>query len=255
MSNFPPSNLPGLAVPWGRAVEEALADSNARITSLEDALRISNQTVGALTSHTTDLQNYIRKICDIAGYSYPPVAAPPPPPAPPAPTPEAPPVTVRKTHEAVAAWSATWYQSFKRTKAGGTNDDRQSLYQRGSGYTYSLWRFDVGPAAGKNIVSVQMYLSNISTYYNGAFTAFFGTHGYSGEPATRPGGRQNGFDVGWSAGEAKWIDIPTWAYGGLSNGSIQGFTMGDTNAETRNFARFNGVGRPGAPVIRITYDS
>ena len=235
-------------MPWGRAIEEEIDELRTQNGALRDQIETTNRSIVTLTSHNTDLQNYIRTICQIAGYSYPPAAAPP---APPPPEPSAP---VSKTIEVGADWSATWYQSFKRTSAGGTNDDKQSLYQRGSGYTYSLWRFNVGEAAGKSISSVQMYLSNISTYYNGAFVAILGTHGYVGEPGSRPpGGRNNGFDVGWTAGEGKWIDIPSWAYGGLSNGSIQGFTMGDTTAETRNFARFNGVGRAGGPVLRITF--
>lgn len=253
MTNIPNSNLPPASVPWGRSVEEELTDAQEQVSSLSNALNVANQTIQTQTSHLTELQNYVRKICEIAGYSYPPVAIPEQP-APPAPTPEAPkPVVVSVTKEFNAVWSATWYQNFKRTSAGGTHDDKNSLYQRGSGYTFSMWRFDIGPARGKNITAVQMLLTNVSTYYNAAFTAFLGTHGQVNEPGGRQG-RENAFDVGWSAGEGKWIDIPQWAWGALSNGSIQGFTMGDNTAETRNFARFNGVGRNGSPVLRVTYD-
>lgn len=221
--------------------------------NLSAQISVANQAIQTQAAHLTELQNYIRTICANSGLSYPPVYNPPAP-VPPAPAPEAPPVKVPTTQEFGAVWSATWYQGFKRTKAGGTNDDKNSLYQRGSGYTFSMWRFDIGPARGKNITSVQMLLTNVSTYYNGAFTAVLGTHGQVNEPGSRQG-RENGFDVGWTAGEGKWIDIPSWAYGALSNGSIQGFTMGDNTAETRNFARFNGVGRAGAPVLRVTYDA
>lgn len=251
MANIPTSNLPAVSQPWARAIEEALAARDSEISTLRGQVSTLNGALETMSAHNTDLQNYIRTICQIAGYAYPPQATPP---APPAPTPDAPAAPKSKTIEVDAGWSATWYQGFKRTSVGGTNDDRNSLYQRGSGYTYSMWRFNVGEAYGKNITGVQMYLSNISTYYNGAFVAVLGTHGYEGEPGSRPANRENGFDVGWSAGEARWIDIPNWAYGGLSNGSIQGFTMGDRTAETRNFARFNGVGRAGAPRLRLTFN-
>lgn len=252
---LPNSNLPQAAVPWGRAVEDTLSEFETDQTSTEAELAAALRIVGAQSLQLQTMQNYIRKICELSGLAYPPAGSPPPPPAPDPSVPDAPAAPVSRTTEIGAQWSATWYQSFKRTSAGGTNDDRLSLYQRGSGYTYSLWRFGAGEAAGKNITGAQMFLSNISTYYNGAFTAVLGTHGYATEPGSRPpGGRTNGFDVGWSAGQGKWIDIPSWAYGGISNGSIQGFTMGDLTKETQNFARFNGVGRPGAPVLRLTFD-
>lgn len=249
MKKLQPSNLPSHSVGWGREVEQEIETTQGSIENLRSQLEIANSTVGAQADQITSLQNQIRTICELAGYSYPPVAAPPPPPVIPDPAP------VRTMIDIPAQWSATWYQSFKRTSPGGTNDDSQSLYQRGSGYTYSMWRFDVGAAAGKNIVAASMFLSNISTYYNGPFTAILGTHGYSAEPGSRPaGGRINGFDVGWQAGKADWINLEPWTYGGLSNGSIQGFTMGDLTRETQNFARFNGVGRAGAPVLRLLFD-
>lgn len=248
MSDIPQSFLPDPSQPWGRAIEEALVASQRRITDLESQLATANNTVGTLSQQNQTMQNYIRTICSLAGYSYPPAAAPPAQP----PAVVVPPASQSVTKDFGATWSATWYQSFKRTSVGGTNDDRQSLYQRGSGYTFSMWRFDVGPAAGKQITGAQMYLSNVSTYNNGTFTAFLGTHGLASEPASRQG-RQNAFDVGWTAGEGKWISLPAGFYTGLSNGSIQGFTMGDETRETRNFARFNGVGRGGAPVLRLTY--
>lgn len=247
-----PSNLPERSVQWGREVETELQNRATEIDSLRSALQSANETNGAQSNKITDLQNQIRTICELAGYSYPPAAAPPPPPTP---APEAPVKPTLKTISIGAEWSATWYQTFKRTSVGGTHDDANSLYQRGSGYTYSMWRFNLGEALGKRITSASMYLSNISTYNGGNFTVFLGTHGYSAEPGTRPaGGRINAWDVGWTQGLATTIQVPPSFLGALSNGSIQGFTMGDLTRETANFARFNGVGRTGAPVLNITFE-
>lgn len=249
--NFPSPNLPELAAPWGRAVEAALEAERLKSADLEGRLLTLQQQYEILGGQYTTLQGYIRTICQIAGYTYPPVASAP---VPPPPVPDAPPAPVQRVDDFAALWSATWYQGYKRTSAGGTNDDRNSLYQRGSGYTYSMWRFDIGAARGKKITAASMYLSNISSYYNGGFVATLGTHGNVSEPAARQA-RSNAFDVGWTAGEAKWISLPSWTYDALSNGSIQGFTMGDNVADRQNFARFNGVGRSGAPILRLAYNS
>lgn len=246
MKKLPPSNLPELAVPWGRELEREVVNNENSISSLQAQLADANQTISSQATQLTALQNYIRTICELSGIAYPPTAAPPAPPVPVEPAFEL------ATEEFAATWSATWYQSFKRTSPGGTNDDSQSLYQRGSGYTYSMWRFDIGAVRGKEITAASMYLSNISTYYNGPFTAFLGTHALVTEPASRQG-RTNAFDVGWQAGEGKWIALPATFFAAISNGSIQGFTMGDTTPDRQNFARFNGVGRPGAPRLRLQY--
>lgn len=254
---FPLSNLPERSVPWGREVEAELE----RRRLVEDALRNEvnslNSTVGTLSDQVTNLQNQIRTICGLAGYAYPPAAAPPPPPVAPVDpdAADAPVAVVRKTIQIGAEWSATWYQTFKRTSVGGAYDDKNSLYQRGSGYTYSMWRFNLGEALGKKIVGVNMYLSNVDTYNGGNFTVFLGTHNNVTEPGARPaGGRVNPFEAGWTEREAKNINIPPLFWTGLSNGTIQGFTMGDLTRETANFARFNGVGRSGAPVLNVTFE-
>lgn len=251
MQQLPQRNLPDKALPWARALEAEVELAQRAQVASDQQLQAALSIIQSQSSQLTTLQNYIRTICDLQGINYPPAPSVPVPP----PTPNPTPTPVNDYLEIPAQWSATWYQGFKRTSAGGTNDDRNSLYQRGSGYTFSMWRFDVGRAAGKQITKGEMYLSNISTYYNGPFTAFLGTHGSAGEPGSRPGGdRQNGFNVGWTAGEGKWISLPQWALDGLSNGSIQGFTMGDTGRDTQNYARFNGVGRAGAPVLRLNFN-
>lgn len=252
MDNLPASNLPAASQNWGRGMEKRDLDLLAEITQLQNDAESLRQDIKTKDNHISTLDEYIRVMCQLSGYPYPPVYTPASP-APPPPTPVVP-VKVPVTREFGTSWSATWYQGFKRTSAGGTNDDSRSLYQRGTGYTYSMWRFDIDGARGKQITSGAMRLSNISTYYNSAFTAFLGTHGLASEPSARPGGdRQNGFNVGWTAGESKWVSLPQGILDGLSNGSIQGFTMGDTGAERQNFARFNGHGREGSPVLSLTY--
>lgn len=248
MKQLPNNNLPDRSAPWARALEADLEATQATSAALSSELQAALSTITTLSDQNQTMQNYIRTLCALTGNTYPPAASPPAQP-PAAVVPVAP---TMRTKDFYTTWSATWYQNFKRTSAGGTNDDRQSLYQRGSGWTYSMWAFDIGEAKGKKIESAQMYLSNISTYYNSQFTAFLGTHAQVNEPAGRQG-RENPFDVGWTAGEAKWVPLPGGFLTGISNGSIQGFTMGDTTGETRNFARFNGHGRGGAPVLRLTY--
>lgn len=251
MNKLPPSNLPPLSMPWGRAIEQIEVDHEAALGGLRQQLDTANRTITTQLTENIEMQNYIRILCSLVGSPYPPVeAAPTPPPTPP-PGPVAP---VPVTKDFAATWSATWYQGYKRTSAGGTNDDRNSLYQRGTGYTYSMWRFDIGDARGRQITAASMFLSNISTYYNGSFVAALGTHANVGEPAARQS-RVNPFDVGWTAGESKWVPLPEWMLPALSNGSIQGFTMGDNVADRQNFARFNGVGRSGAPILKLTYNT
>lgn len=252
-NKFSPANLPAYAQPWGREMEAAYKELSQEKRDLLNRLSTEQVLRAVADTKSAELQEQVRIICALAGFTYPPVmTSTTAQPVVVNPTP----ATASTTKEFPAQWSATWYQSFKRTTAGGTNNDSQSLYQRGSGYTYSMWRFDIGPARGKTITKVEIYLSNISTYYNGAFTVFLGTHGFASEPGSRPaGGRVNPFNYGWTAGHGKWVPVPENLYKALSNGSIQGFTMGDTISDRQNFARFRGVGfSTGAPRIRVTYN-
>lgn len=251
MVDFPLAALPETAKPWGRAVERYIKELETKNQNLNSELEGAIQGIGTRDNQLETMRLQIQAICSLAGLPYPPVftavSAPDDTPPPPRPT-----VTTRTFN---AQWSATWYQSFKRTSSGGAYDDQNSLYQRGSGYTYSMWRFDLQPVIGKKIDKVEMLLSNVSSYYNGSFTVFLGTHGFKTEPGSRPGGgRVNAWNVGWQTGKSQWIPIDKSLYAALSNGSIQGFTMGDTISDRQNFARFNGVGRPGAPQLRVTYN-
>lgn len=244
------SNLPEESVPWAReVVEKGIDEAVARAAAAEIRLETANSLIQAQAQQLTTQLNYIRTICELTGTSFPPVStaqevAPDPEPVPEKPT------VVLRTRSFAATWSCSWYQSFKQT-----DSDARFLIQRGSGYSMGMWGFDVGEARGKKIVKAELFLSNSSTYYNGAFTAILGTHNFSSEPGSRPfTNRQNGWDVGWSAGQGKYIPLPAWMRTSLSNGSIRGFTVGDGGRDTKNYARFNGVGRTGAPVLRLTYE-
>lgn len=250
----PNSKLPPASQRWGRSIEQSIADLERENAALRTTVGVLQQKVETVTTHASQLQNYVRAICSLAGYSYPPTASEEE-------TPGAPPVIVPDTPDPVsktitlkATWSCTWGSGgFKYPYPGNGDTDAQSLFQRGSGAKFGMWRFDLGPALGKKITNIEGFVSNISTYYNGAFTAVFGTHGNSSEPITRPAGRSNGFDVSWTARQAKWFGLDKNLYSGFSSGAIQGLTLGDNQGGTSNYARFAGVGRSGAPQLRVTY--
>lgn len=256
MAQFQNSNLPERSVPWGREIEAAIEAANGDTEGLYTALGVAQAGLESQAAQLKQLTDYIRILCQNMGNTFPPTYVAPiaPVPDPTDPTSPGTPEQQYFTTDIIAQWSATWYQGFKRTSNTEGYDDKRSLYQRGTGYTFSMFGFGAGSAAGKNIQSASLYLSNISTYYGGPFTAILGTHGSAGEPSARPaGGRQNGWDVGWTAGEGKWVSIDPTLLPGISNGSIQGFTLGDLGRDNNNFARFNGVGRAGTPVLRLTY--
>lgn len=239
-----PSNLPERSAPWARDVEKEINLTQAHSITNAQELENAKNTISSLQALTQQQQNYIKTLCDLTGTPFPPVAAA----ITPSVDPPDKPTVQNKKMEIAASWSANWWQSFKQSDA----EDVNSLLQRGSGYSFSMWGFNIGEAAGKKIIKAEIYLKNVSTYYNGAFTAILGTHSQATEPASRQS-RQNGWNVGWTAGQGKWVALPAWMLGALSSGSIKGFTLGDTVAETKNYARFNGVGQNGAPRLRLTY--
>jgi hypothetical protein len=195
------------------------------------------------------LQYELRKLYAATGNLYPPVDATPPPPAV-VPTPP-----TLKTIQIGAAWSRTWGGSSYYTTPSGTYTNSTYLYQgQAPENKIGMWRFDVGVAFNKKIVAADMYLANINIPNGSSVTAGFGTHGNMTAPVGKPG-RINGFDVGWGRGEAKWFALPTWTYGGLSNGTIQGFTVGGNGASDSLSAFWQGVGQPAPPVLRLTYQT
>lgn len=244
----PESNLLPDAQPWARWNEEEhaehgnnIADIQSQLASLLSGDGGQSTQIAGLQSQISSLLYELKLLYAATGNTYPPTAAPPvQPPAP------------ETTMEVTAEWSRTWGSSSYYTGTG-THTNATYLYQGSNPENkVGMWRFNVGAAGGKNIVGASMFLQNIDSPYQPSFVASFGTHGNVSAPVSKPG-RANGFDVGWGRGEGKWIGIPDWAFGGLSNGSIQGFTIGASGASDPNYAYFMGVGQSAPPVLRLTY--
>lgn len=245
----PDSNLPPASQPWARARENKDGEQDTRLSTLEAAVQGLQRgdggqagTIANLQAMITKLQFELEALYAATSTAYPPGSAPPPPPAAP----------VEQVREVAASWSRTWGSSTFYT---GTSEytHGQYLYQgQNPENKVGMWRFDLGPAIGRQITSAQMFLQNINAPWSQTFVAQFGTHGNVSAPTGKPG-RQNAFDVGWSRGEGKWVAVPDWAWGGLSNGSIQGFTVGAAGASDANSAYFMGVGQAAPPVLRVTY--
>lgn len=244
----PDSNLTPDSQPWSRRVDADRAEDREDIDALQRQLEALIRGDGGQATLIAGVQSQIEKIVHelttlygLTGNAYPPTPGPP-----------VPPPASETTVEMAAAWSRTWGSSSFYTGTA-THTNGTYLYQGSNPENkVGMWRFDVGPAAGKNIIGAAMFLQNIDSPYQPSFVASFGTHGNVTAPAGKPG-RVNGFDVGWGRGEGKWIGIPDWAFGGLSNGSIQGFTVGASGASDANYAFFMGVGQARPPVLKLTY--
>lgn len=245
----PDSNLPPTSQPWGRWVEDTDSRQSGEIEKLQQQYLSLSRGDGDQASLMASMQANISKLLfemkflyAALGQAYPPGSAPPIPPAPSAP------VTV----DIGADWSRTWGSSSFYT-GGGSDTNGTYLYQGSNPENkIGMWHFPTAGIIGKNITNVQMFMANINSPYAPSFVAGFGTHGNGTAPAGKPG-RANGFDVGWNRGESKWIGIPSWAYAGLANGSILGFTIGGIGGSNPNYAYFQGVGQPAPPVLRVTY--
>lgn len=235
------------AQPWGRWVEKTDEGQDARIDNVESVIAgLLRGDGGQATQIAAVLSRLATLEADLkylySATSTAPPSAPTPPPAATAPT----------NYETTAEWSRTWGGSSYYT-GSGEYTNATYLYQGQSPENkVGMWRFNVGPAAGRTIVAASMFIKNINSAWSSSFVAQFGTHGNASAPVGKPG-RQNGFDVGWNRGEGKWVAIPSWAWGGLSNGSIQGFTVGAAGPSDANSAWFMGVGQPSPPVLRLSY--
>lgn len=236
--------------PWIRWAEEELderkavdQDTISAVESLERGDGGQAGTIAGLQSRISKLEFELRALYTSTGTTYPPVTAPPAPPAAVEPT----------TIEMSADWSRTWGTSSFYTGSGTTYTNGTYLYQGSNPENkVGMFHFNVGAAAGRTIVGASVFLQNIDSPWNSTFVAQLGTHGNATAPSGKPG-RQNPFDVGWSRGEGKWTPVPDWAWPGLSNGSIQGFTVGAAGPSDPNSAFFMGVGQPSPPVLRISY--
>ena len=251
MTQKPDSNLPKDAQPWGRLrdkeheeLETQVADLEVKLESIASGDGGQASDIAGMVASISKLFYELKFLYNATGTTYPPVVAPPAPPPPVQPT----------TVEIAAAWSATWGTSSKYTPGGGGYTDGSYLYQASNPENkIGMFRFDVGPAYGRRITSAAVFLENINSPFQPTFVAQFGTHGFSTEPGPKPS-RQNPFDVGWSRGEGKWQALPDWVLPGLSNGTIQGFTVGGGGASDANSAFFMGATMSNPPRLRITYD-
>lgn len=227
---------------WGRSVEDRLSALEIANASLLEQVKRLTPSRDTVSQRFAEVNFQIGRIYGLIGSTS--VVVPPP----------APPVATYSTVEVVADWSRTWGGSSYYT-GGGTDTDGQALYQGSSPENkIGMWHFNIGAAAGKSFTDVQMFMQNINSPYAGSFTAGFGTHGNGSAPSGKPG-RANGFDVGWGRGEGKWFAIPSWAWQGLGNGSIQGFTIGGIGPSNPNYAFFQGVGKGNPPRLKITYQN
>lgn len=244
MTQNPNSNeLPSASRPWGRYVDQRLAELENENALLREAVNSIRMPLDKTAPTFEDIYFQITRIYSLIG------SASTPPPAPPVVA-----IPTYSTIEMNADWSRTWGSSSFYT-GSGTHTNGSYLYQGSNPENkIGMWHFAVGSAAGKNITDVQMFLSNVDSPFQSSFTAGFGTHGNATAPSAKPG-RQNGFDVGWGRGEGKWFGVPSWAWAGLSNGSIQGFTIGGIGPSNPNYAFFRGATMGSPPRLRVTYQN
>ena len=247
----PDSNLHPDAQPWGRYQEERDAGHDVRLDNLEGQFQRLAMGDGAQATVFAEIRASIDKLLYemetlyfLTGNTYPPVPAGTAPP-------EAPTYDVE---EVAADWSRTWGTSSYYT--GSSEHVNGSYLYQGSNpeNKIGMWHFPLSASRGKIITDVQMFMQNINAAWASSFTAGFGTHGNVSAPVGKPG-RVNGFDVGWGRGEGKWIAVPSWAWDGLSNGSIQGFTVGGIGPSDPNYAYFQGVGMGSPPRLKVTYQA
>lgn len=249
----PDSNLLPDSQPWGRWAEgevetltAELARANKRIEQLiaGGSDPVFGVQIAELQKKTDLILQQLISLYASTGNSYPP--------APPAPTPPPPAPDKVVLFETRAEWSRTWGTSSYYTGSGEYTNGTY-LYQGSNPEDkVGMFRFNMDAVRNKKIKAASVYLANISAPWSSVFVATLGTHGNVVAPEGKPG-RENGFDIGWSRGENKWFPIPSWAFGGLSNGSVQGFTVGASGPSDANSAFFKGVGTDDAPIIRIEF--
>jgi hypothetical protein len=177
------------------------------------------------------------------------------------PTPPAQPIT------RVGEWGAQWTQAY-RASGGFTGGNNAYLYYGNSGESSfngrqkSLIGFDYAAIAtalsGSQIVSVELYLYNLHTwFYNGA-TCFVGAHSNATKPGTY-GGVVHDFissfhtsNGGANAGE--WHSISNEFGSRLRDGSAKGVILQAPNDSTAYYGYAAGIGSNSPlPQIRITY--
>lgn len=243
----PKENVNEDAAPWARFATDGIQGNAAALESLDRRFTELMGTLQAARDGISLLNYELRALYSTTGTPYPPV--------PPADNPTPPPIppVVSKTIQIDADWSRTWGGSSYYT-GGGEDTNGTYLYQGSNPEDkIGLWHFSLGEALGKKITAADMVLRNINTPYSAVVTAGFGGHSFASPPVGKPG-RAYPFDVTWGRGEHKWFALPTWTYEGLSNGVLQGFSIGGIGASDANYAYFAGVGQPNPPQLRLTFE-
>lgn len=251
----PDSNLPPAAQPWRRWVEGTLADQQQQIDALSGLLDRVLSGDGAQAQQFADLKAgdiatlyyQLQQLYISTGITYPPAAAPAA--APPAPVP------TYATVVTDATWSESWgsYASAPYSGSPSPYEDSTMLYQGESpGDKIGMWGTVMGAAAGRKITDMQVFAQNVLYNWSSGGIAAFGTHS-NASPVQQKPSRQNGFDVSWNEGEGKWVGVPSSLWGGFSNGTFKGFTIGGIGPSSANAAHFMGVGQPHPPRLKITY--
>lgn len=242
MIQNPRSNAPGPLQPWIRWVENDLRELAKEDNALRQLIKTLTPSADKVAPEFTNVYYEINKLYTTTGNPYPPEA----PPAPPAPT------VTYSTREYVADWSRTWGTSSYYT-GSSTHVNGQYLYQGSNPENkIGIFHFAIGSAAGKTITDAKLFVQNIDSPFQSSFTAAFGTHGYNSAPTGKPT-RHNGWNLGWRRGLGQWIAIPKSFWAGISNGSIDGFSIGGMGASNPNYAYFQGVGMSRPPRMKLTY--
>jgi hypothetical protein len=131
----------------------------------------------------------------------------------------------------VKTYTQTWNASSMRSWRGSSQDNStlaQGYYGGYQRYSLALFPSLASTLSGATLQDVQIYLKNLSWYYNAGGTARIGHYNSSslpGSPQTSGGGA---FSVGsWAPGAAKWIRLPSGWWPDIKAGNITGLTLGE----------------------------
>lgn len=251
MTQKPASNGLTRSEPFNRWVADNI-DLNSE--QLEVVQRVLDENASLFQSTDGSLQS-LRQMTDLltqqmsqiyaaTGNTWPPVPIPP--------TPQ-PVVPVETTVEIGADWSATWGSSSQYAPGGREDTNGNYLYQGSNPENkIGIWHHNFTPVLGKKIIAAEFAIRNLGAPYSSSVVAGFGAHTFGAVPGSKPG-RNYGWDASWGRGVHAWTPVPPGLYEGISNGTIQGFSVGGIGPSDPNYAYWAGVGAPNPPTIRIRY--
>jgi len=131
----------------------------------------------------------------------------------------------------------------------GTNGNQFSLFT----LPYTTIQSDL---SGSTINKVEVYLNNVSWYYNSGGTAVIGTHTYGTVTgnADYANVNPNISQAGFSVGQAKWVTVSNSIGNALRDNTAKGIALGKGPSTSKTYyGHFAGFGQSGAPRVRITY--